>query len=417
MHGQRAMSWRGTGSAAVPGAGLHRSLGVGLLVLYGLGVIIGAGVYVVIGDVVAHAGALAAWSFAMAGALAGLTALAYAELAARYPEAAGAAAYVKEAFGSDRFSQLTGGVVAVVVLISTATIARGTAGYAHAFVALPEPMIAAGVVLGFTVVACLGVKDSVRVAAVMTVIELAGLLLVISTGLTVVRDLPLPALTWMPIGLEDWRRVGAGAFLAFFAFTGFENLANMAEEATNAGRTLPRAMLLSLGISTLIYVTVALVVVAVVPLEDAASSEAPLLSVIERRGWGLSEVFAALALVAVSNGVLIQLLMLARLVYGMARRALLPSGLVALSSRQVPVRATLVAGALVLLSTVILPFHALLRLSTTLTLLVFVLVSLSLWRLQPRAPRPDLAFHVPRWVPIAATLGNLGLIAAQWVLA
>jgi basic amino acid/polyamine antiporter, APA family len=417
MHGQRAMSWRGTGSATVPGAGLRRSLGVGLLVLYGLGVIIGAGVYVVIGDVVAHAGALAAWSFAVAGALAGLTALAYAELAARYPEAAGAAAYVKEAFGSDRFSQLTGGIVAVVVLISTATIARGTAGYAHAFVALPEPMIAAVVVLGFTVVACLGVKDSVRVAAVMTVIELAGLLLVISTGLTVVRDLPLPALTWIPIDLEDWRHVGAGAFLAFFAFTGFENLANMAEEATNAGRTLPRAMLLSLGISTLIYVSVALVVVVVVPLEDAASSEAPLLSVIERRGWGLSEVFAALALVAVSNGVLIQLLMLARLLYGMARRALLPSGLVALSSRQVPVRATLVAGALVLLSTVILPFHALLRLSTTLTLLVFVLVSLSLWRLQPRAPRPDLAFHVPRWVPIAATLGNIGLIAAQWVLA
>jgi amino acid transporter len=72
---------------------------------------------------------------------------------------------------------------------------------------------------------------------------------------------------------------------------------------------------------------------------------------------------------------------------------------------------------LVLLATVALPFHALLRLSTTLTLLVFVLVSLSLWRLQQRAPRPDLAFHVPRWVPVAATLGNISLIAAQWALA
>ena len=161
-------------SDAVPGTGLSRSLGLCLLVLYGLGVIIGAGVYVVIGDVIAHAGMFAVSAFAVAGALAGLIALSYAELGARHPEAAGAAAYVKEAFGSDRFAQLTGFAVAVVVLISAATIARGTAGYAHAFVALPETLLAGVVVLLFTAMACLGVKDSVRAAAVMTVIELAG---------------------------------------------------------------------------------------------------------------------------------------------------------------------------------------------------------------------------------------------------
>jgi amino acid transporter len=121
--------------------------------------------------------------------------------------------------------------------------------------------------------------------------------------------------------------------------------------------------------------------------------------------------------VAVANGVLIQVLMLSRLLYGMARRSLLPRGLAAISPRHVPGRATLVAGALVLLSTVALPFASLLRLSTTLTLLVFTLVSLSLWRLQQRAPRQDLAFHVPRWVPIAAALGSTGLIAAQFALA
>ena len=79
-------------------------------------------------------------------------------------------------------------------------------------------------------------------------------------------------------------------------------------------------------------------------------------------------------------------------------------------------RATLVAGALVLIATVALPFASLLRLSTTLTLLVFVLVSLSLWRPQRRAPRQDLPFHAPRWVPVAATFGSIGLIAAQWAL-
>jgi amino acid transporter len=346
-------------------------------------------------------------------ALAGLIALVYAELGARHPEAAGAAVYVKEAFGSDRFSQLTGLAVAVVVLISAATIARGTAGYAQAFITLPEALIAGAVVLVFTAVACLGVKDSVRAAAVMTIVELGGLLLVVSAGLALVRDLQGSVLALVPTNLDAWSRVCVGACLAFFAFTGFENPANMAEEAKNVGRTIPRAILLSLGISTVIYMTVALVVVATVPLDEAAASAAPLLSVIKHRGWGISNAFAALALVAVANGVLIQILMLARLFYGMARRSLLPSGLAVVSRRHVPVYATLVAGALVLLSTIALPFESLLRLSTMLTLLVFTLASLSLWRLQQSAPRHDLDFQVPRWVPIAAALGSTGLIVAM----
>jgi amino acid transporter len=160
--------------------------------------------------------------------------------------------------------------------------------------------------------------------------------------------------------------------------------------------------------------TVAIVVVATVPLDEAAASEAPLLSVLEHRGWNISNAFAALALVAVANGVLAQILMLSRLLFGMARRSLLPNGLAGVSRRHVPVRATLVAGTLVLVSTVTLPFDALLRVSTTLTLLIFTLVSLSLWRLQQRQPRQAPDFRVPQWVPIAAALGNIALIAAQF---
>lgn len=401
---------------AGPEPGLRRSLGLGLLVFYSLGVIIGAGVYVVIGDVIAQAGMLAVWSFVVAGALASVIGLSYAELSARHPEAAGAAAYVKEAFGSDRLAQLTGGIVAVVVLVSAATIARGTVGYAHAFVSLPDAWIAAGIVLLFTALACLGVKDSVRVAAAMTMIELAGLLFVISAGIAPVLTLAGQAQRLLPTDWQACLGIGAGAFLAFFAFTGFENLANMAEETQDVGRTLPRALLISLGLSTALYMTVALVVVAAIPLEEAAASAAPLLAVMTRRGWGLGNAFAALGLVAVANGVLIQILMLARLLYGMARRALLPRGLATVNAQQVPVRATLVAGTLVLLSTVALPFASLLRLATTLTLLVFMLVSLSLWRLQQHAPRPGLAFQVPRWVPVVAVLGSAGFLAAQLML-
>lgn len=394
-------------------SGLRRSLGLALLVFYGLGIIIGAGVYVAVGDVIEAAGSLAVLSFAVAGALATLTALSYAELGARYPEAAGAAAYVKEAFRSDQFSRLTGFVVTIVVLISAATIARGTAGYAQTFVALPDGAIAGGIVLLFTAVACLGVKDSARTAAVMTVIELAGLLLVVSAGLVSLPNLRDDALDIVATDVTGWIKVLSGAFLAFFAFTGFENLANMAEEAKNVGRTIPLAILISLGVSTILYVAVALVVVAAVPLDEAMTSAAPLLLVIGS-GEGISRTFAALAMVAVSNGVLIQILVLSRLFYGMARRGLLPNFLSTVSRKQVPVLATLVAGALILFSAFVLPFHALLRLSTTLTLLLFALVNLSLCRLHLIEPRPDLEFRVPPWIPYLATFANIALIAVQF---
>lgn len=394
---------------------LRRSLGLGLLVFYGLGVIIGAGVYVAVGDVIEAAGSLAVLSFAVAGALATLTALSYAELGARYPEAAGAAAYVQEAFRSAYFSRVTGFVVALVVLISAATIARGTAGYAKTFIAFPDAAIAGGFVIVFTAVSCLGVKDSARVAAAMTMVELAGLLLVIGAGTGSLGNLKDHQTELFASDLTGWLKVLSGAFLAFFAFTGFENLANMAEEAKNAVRTLPLAILISLGLSTALYVTVAVVVVAAVPIEQAVSSPAPLLLVIGPDTQASSRIFSGLALVAVSNGVLIQVLVLSRLFYGMARRRLLPGWLAALSTQQVPVRATILAGGLILTSTLLLPFHALLHLSTTLTLLLFVQVNLSLCRLHLEDPRPELGFRVPRPIPYMAALASIGLIVAQFL--
>jgi len=395
-------------------SGLRRSLGLALLVFYGLGIIIGAGVYVAVGDVVEAAGPLAASSFVLAGVIATLTALSYAELGARFPEAAGAAAYVKEAFLSDRFSILTGAVVAIVVLISAATIARGTAGYAQTFIALPDWLIAGVLVIAFTAVACLGVRDSTRMAAIMTIIELAGLGIVIAAGSSSLSNLGNATTNLLPVDASDWTKVLAGAFVAFFAFTGFENLANMAEEAKNVVRTIPLAILISLGISTTVYVAVALVVLAVVPIEEIVTSPAPLLLVITGEREGISRGFSAVALVAVSNGVLIQILVLARLLYGMARRSLLPGWLSEVSAFQVPLRATVIAGTLILVSTLVLPFHALLRISTTLTILLFVLVNLALCRLHYLQPAHQLAFKVPVWVPYLAAMSNLLLVAAQF---
>ncbi len=395
---------------------LRRVLGTPLLAFYGLGVIIGAGIYVLVGSVVGVAGHAAPWSFVLAGVLAGLTGLCYAELAVRFPEAAGAAAYVKEAFGSDRLSQLTGLAVAAVVIVSTASIARGSVGYTQVFLSWPDAAIAGSLVLLFTAIACLGVRESVGLAAAMTVVEIGGLLLVVAAGWPALRALPQRIGELMPALEPDaLAGVAVGAFLAFFAFIGFENLANMAEEARRPERSLPRAILISLGLSTLLYAVVTAVTILALPHEEMAASSAPLLLVAAEADWFSTDLFAAIALVAVANGVLIELVMLARLLYGMTRRGWLPSWLGVVHPRlRTPIPATLCGGAAVFVLTVAVPFLHLVAVTSTITLLIFAIVNIALWRLQQQRPR-SAGFRVPRFIPPVAALANVALAVAQFL--
>jgi basic amino acid/polyamine antiporter, APA family len=393
---------------------LRRVLGTPLLTLYGLGVIIGAGIYVSVGTVIGTAGGGAPWSFVIAGILASLTGLSYAELAVRHPEAAGAAAYVKEAFGSDRLSRIAGLAVAAVVIVSTASIARGSAGYMQVFLPGPDGLIAGAVVVLFTLVGCLGVRESVGIAAAMTLVEIGGLILVIAAGAPDLATMPGRLAELTPaIGADGWTGTLAGAFLAFFAFIGFENLANMAEETRSAERTIPRAILLSLALSTLFYAVVTVVVILALPPETIGRSSAPLVEVAAKATWFSPSVFAVIALIAVANGVLLELIMLGRLFYGMARRGWMPQGLAGINPRlDTPVRATILGGVLVLALAVALPFVSLVAVTSTITLLVFAGVNVALWQLQRTQPR-TAGFRVPRSIPPLAALGNVSLVGAQ----
>lgn len=393
---------------------MRRVLGTPMLVLYGLGVIIGAGIYVLVGTIAATAGSGAPWSFVLAGILAAMTGLSYAELAVRFPEAAGAAAYIKEAFGSDALSRLAGAAVAAVVIVSTASIARGSVGYLQPFLPWPDTVIAGGLVALFTAVACLGVRESVGLAAAMTMVEIGGLLLVIAAGLPALSSAPDRIGELLPAGtIGAWTGVAAGGFLAFFAFIGFENLANMAEEAREAEHSLPRAILLSLALSASFYVVVAVVVVLALPGDELASSAAPLLAVASQADWFSPRLFAGIAVLAVANGVLLELIMLGRLLYGMARRGWLPIGLASVGRRlRAPVRATLLGGAITFVLTVALPFISLVSVTSTITLLVFAGVNLALWRLH-RSRRRTRGFRVPTLLPPLAALANIALVLAQ----
>jgi amino acid transporter len=395
-------------------ASLKRSLGLGLLVLYGLGTIVGAGIYVLVGEVAAQAGMAAPLSFVIAGVLAAMTGLSYAELVARHPEAASAAVYVQHGFGRDWLSRLVGLALVAVAAIAAASIASGSVGYLGTFVPLPRDLAVVLIVLLFTAVAALGVVASVGAAVALTVIEIGGLIVVVAVGGWTLEG-PGPAVEGLlPGGGAGWLGTVAGAFLAFFAFLGFEALANMAEETRDVGRTLPRAILVSIAISALLYATVSLVAVLAVPLDQLAASPAPLALVAARGGPGLAETISGIALLATTNGIIIEIVLIARLAYGMARHRWLPRWFAAVHPRtRIPLRATLCAGALIVVLAVAFPFVTLGVATSTVTLLIFIAVNLSLWRLQRRTPRPDIAIRAPRWLPPLAALACAVLIVAQ----
>ncbi|MBC7636173.1 MAG: amino acid permease [Acetobacteraceae bacterium] len=385
---------------------LRRVLTFWPLVFYGLAVIVGAGIYVALGAVVRRAGEAAPLSFLLAGVTAGLTGLCYAELAGRFPEASGGVAYVRHGYGSNRLAQIVGAMIAASVAIAAASIALGSVHYLVILVPIVPPVMIVAMVGGFTLVAMLGVRESVGLAAVMGVLEIAGLIAATVNGLLIAPDFNLGGI-W-PSDLQAWRGVVAGAFIAFFAFIGFETLANLAEEVKEPQRTLPRGIVTAIALSVVIYVAVATAAV----LADR-QGETPLLDLFEGPS---ATVFAAIGGIAVANGVLVQIVMLGRLFYGMARNGQLPEALGVVHPRTAtPMRATLLAGAIILAVALLVPFEHLLLAANAMALSVFVLVDIALLLVHRRGPAMPGAFSIPHWIPYAAALLSATLLLAAMI--
>jgi APA family basic amino acid/polyamine antiporter len=205
---------------------LRRVLGLWPLIFYGMGIIVGAGIYVALGSVMERAGSSAPLSFLIAGISAGLTGLCYAELAGRFPEAAGAAIYVTRAFRSNRLGFLVGVATTIAVAAAGASIARGAIDYLAELIPLSAPVLTILLVVVFTAIASLGVKSSVNFAALIGIVEVLGLCAAIVVGLNLAPHLNRPDI--VPSTADGWLATFAGAFIAFFAFIGFESLANLA---------------------------------------------------------------------------------------------------------------------------------------------------------------------------------------------
>lgn len=392
---------------------LRRRLGLPLLVLYGTGITVGAGIYVLIGEVAGHAGSLAPWSFVLAAAVMALTVASYAELSTRFPVSAGEAAYVMAAFRSRSFATGIGLLSIAIGVVSSAAVALGSVGYIQQFVALPEYLIVLAVLALLGGVAAWGILESVLLASVFTLIEIGGLLIVIVAA--VHGEVPFVAAitTLPPLNATALSGIAFGGLLAFFAFIGFEDLANIVEEARVPHRDIPRAMVLTLVISTVLYVLIAAIAVSAVSIERLSSSAAPL-SLVFREVAGVSPAtISAIAIVATLNTILAQMTMAARVIYGLAREGSLPSVLAQVHPRtRTPLAATALVTIAIVPLALLVPLTPLAEITSLATLAVFAAVNLALLALRYRGVESRVSHvTVPVWVPAIGFAACAAMIA------
>ncbi len=384
---------------------LQRKIGLKLLTAYGVGVMVGAGIYVLVGAVAAEAGVWAPLAFLVAGLIAAPTALSYAEFSTRIPEAAGEAAYVAKGFAAPWLAVLVGLAIVLAGTVSAAAVLRGGAGYLTAVTDLPfDPtVVALGAFL--IVVALVGVLESLWLAAVFTVAEVFGLALVVWAGFSVE---PVAAFT-SPEPIV-WTGVSAAAVLAFFAFIGFEDIVNMAEEVDNPTRVMPRAILYSLVITSLLYAVVSYAAVRAVPLEMLGKSEQPLALVWTQTQGGSAVFLSLIAVAAALNGVLAQIVMASRVMFGLGKHTSWLSVFRHTHPKLgTPVLATVLVGFGVVVGALTLPVADLAEVTATLLLSVFVLVNAALIVL--KRSEPEAPFRVPMAVPVFGLIASLGALA------
>ena len=398
------------------GPALRRRLGFWLLTLYGLGVTIGAGIYVLIGKVAGETGALMPLAFLAAAVLAGLTALSFAELAARFPRSAGEAIYIAEGFRSKTLSLIAGLAVALVGMVSSAAIAIGAAGYIAEIVPLPQWVLITIVIVALTALACWGIKESVLVAGIVTVLEIGGLLLVIGVALPEFSELGERLTTTMPADGFVWAGFMGAMLLAFFAFVGFEDMVNVIEEVKEPRRMMPRAIIATLIGSTVIYVLVALAALAVVPPGELAASDAPLALVYEKASGTSPILLITIASFATLNGVVIQTVMASRVLYGLSWQGSIPAVFGRINPfTHTPIIATVSVGALILIMALALPIDTLAEATALIVLAIFTAVNLALGLIKRRDTIGPSRFTVPAFWPWLAFAASLAILVADVV--
>jgi APA family basic amino acid/polyamine antiporter len=401
---------------------LRRAVGALDLTALGLGAIIGTGIFVIIGEAITTSGPSIILAFVLAGVTCAFSALAFAELASSIPVSGSAYTYSYATLG-ELAAWIIGWDLILEYGVSIAAVAVGWGQYFNALLdslfglSLPDSIAnppgeeggkvnvpAAFLVLAVTAVLMIGVRETARTNTIMVAIKLIVLALFIALGITA-----FSGDNFSPFFVEGEGISGTvtAASLIFFAYIGFDAVSTSGEEVKEPGRDLPRAIIGSLAIATLLYIAVAVVATGALPFDQLEGAEAPLATVLSEGAgfdWG-ADVISFGALVAISSVVLTLLYGQSRILFAMSRDGLMPRAVSHVHPRtRTPVRIIGVLGVLFAVLAAFVPLTEIVELVNIGTLFAFLVVNIGVIIL--RRTRPDLerGYRVP-FVPVFPLIG------------
>lgn len=382
----------------------NRVLGLPQVTASGVAIIIGAGIYVLLGPATQEAGSHVWMSFLLSSALCALTAFSYMELSSMFPKAGSEHEFARQAF--PRWIAATvGWSMAISLVVASATVALGFARYLQEFVQVDNRWAAIAVIALMSVVSTLGMERAVWVIVGLGLIEVGGLVWVCVVGLPFIGDVDL-------VGQPNLGGVFNGAALVFFAFIGFDEVITLAEETRDSHKTVPRALLLSLAISTVLYVSVAIVATSVLGVEALSNSTKPLADLILiTNGRAAATAMALVALISTASTVLLALTSASRMLYGTARAGDLPSRFSVVYKRRVPLFSLVVSAVAAMLLVLLGDISLLASATDVIIYAMFIVVNLVVLILRQTKPELHRPFAVKGHVRGVPVLPILGLVA------
>lgn len=379
-----------------PGEAFTRSLGLLQVTTSGVALIIGAGVFVLLAPATDRAGGTVWASFVVAAVLCALSAFSYMELASMFPKAGAEHEFARQVFPKS-VAFVVGWAMALALIVATATVSLGFARYLGAFVDIDERIGAFAILALVTAIALRGMGEASRAVMAFAIVEVGGLVAVIVIGLPRLGDHSL---------LEGHGVSGvlSGAALIFFAYIGFDEVISLSEETRDPHRTVPRALILALGISTILYTGVAIAGVSVLGADQLGRSTRPITEILSVGFGGASgDVVTVVALFSTASTVLLAITASSRIMYGMASTGYLPPAMGRVHRQVVPRTSLWVAVVLAGLLILVKNLDLLASSTDALIYLLFLVTNTVVIILRKQRPDVDRPFRIRGtigWVPV-----------------
>jgi APA family basic amino acid/polyamine antiporter len=389
---------------------LERSLSFWEVTLMSIGIILGAGIYVVIGEAAGLSGNGIWLSFIIAATVASITGLSYAELSSRFPEAGAEYVYVEQSFGK-RLAWLVGWLIIAGSVFGGATVAMGFSLYFSALFNTPVLLIAFAMLIIISIILILGVQETASLTIIFMIIEAIGLIIIIFIGIPYMGSVDYFELS------NGFKGVIQAGVLIFFGYLGFEGITRLAEETENPKKNIPKAIIVSILITTVFYILVGISAISVIPWNELANAKAPLALVAEKVfGQNSFLILSVIALFSTFNTALVMLLSGSRFIYGIAKRKALPSIFLSVQKR---FKTPWIAIIVIVLASMGFLFLKDLKTIANLTnftiFAVFIAVNLAVIYFRYKKPS-DVGFRVPISIGKLPLIPCLGIITSIFMI-